>query len=1799
MDTNCAPSGTSVVEAGDGRIAATSDYPDDGHIFVCLRIRNVLSLSQLDLLCHTWNSGSGGGAGGSNSNSGSTAAGGEQSATRRSLSRGANRALQRICFSAVENVVVAHDPKFLDDSACVVRDTDNVVQLLAARNRRGSDRPHVRKFLTSTGTASYFEFDACLVSMDADSMLRMPIVRNSDFIQPPRYGSQEDVYRTTAVHAVTAAVEGVNSCVFAYGQTGSGKTYTLFGDVACIHRDPGVVPRTIEDVFERVEKIGREYVDDTETDYSYRIRLSFFEIYQNEVHCLLSRKGPLRVSFTRDVAGKDVMTVHNLQQHTVANTDNALSLVEMGFRRRQTGETGMNAHSSRSHAILQINVTQWRTNRLTKESVELDATLNIVDLAGSERQKTAKTDGKSREEGIQINQSLTTLSRVINDISNGAKYVNFRDSLLTMVLRDNLGGNSRTFMIATIAPNLCCFQESCATMHYARDVRKIRNRPMINKTFQTRSSLLELNAVLKQDNEKLRKHIGSLLSKVREGGCTLEDFLIFTGEDAVKREISPLLGRVPTEVLSCHTGLKQGDVFTQTLTAATSGPAAPLIVTAHRRYTNVSSVGTSCIEGGKVGITLLTSDVVHFDLSDLVNGAVTGHVGNREAVERLPCSGASERVRGVVEFEHVSQRSCEHHYWLRYVPPEGVSTSPSIISLSDSANAVSASSGVSEKDNARDAGGSVSCCVNGVAFKNGDRWQLTHGDVLCIFLDGAGDTSEQSVLTFHYVDVNYLSHHGGGVNCMNVPDEQLAVHSTDNVPPTLEEEVTQLRRERAKLLSMLQQHERSIEYRTQRELELRSKLSSVVSARNSGNTRKDDDASLCLTPHNTGQLMWDSKDASPPPNPVFLLEGQFRSLVPPVTSTKKGVPGCAFQRSSGSSTFRPTIGSGLPLFEDAARPRGAFCINATREAVTLPDHSDEAANSGRSHSSTSLELADEDVSIHEQQGSEKSSRKGGDDLYQRATASTIAQAVSTVVEEEKKSDIPSVSLSRSALSVSQNAYPEERADQQQQQHHTVNAASESGSVAMLSSKDLVTADDILLNYKTDLGHEGSGHMHVFLSSSEGVRERHRGAKRERVLCERIWSLEQALADLRGAMGVLEGRLRIAQDTNTEYELRLAQLEGDFSDLSKSLNSVTMERTVLLKDVNALEMLLARTEEALNEASKVNEAEVNKRVSYMVEEGRALRVLARLWKRRAMARVAVELGANSNACRSSGSGSRLGSEEPFRSNKQLPWDDLRVESNVSRAKRLLGDCGGKLCSTVKADSALDNKSRKNRSALLEEQRRIIRQLQGDCDKLSASLSNKEDELRVVTFHLQERLAESELGGFRNTNELNERIETLISDGIAKSSHDVRYSSFPPDFQFSGEMIALIRLSLRTLLDRLKVELYVLNRQNLHKLSLLIPAVQLRPESQFRYFFHELRGVVGEIAGKTQRIGAKWSVEEGDILSGLVDHRRRRAGDSLSGLLIWYDHWDLAPKTEHIFYVELIRNREHVIQLARLVRQESRLNTNATSALHAYGTGSCDAVDAIPISSGRDRRRGKDNSVRESRQILERLNEKSKSSVLAKVAVKIKEKSASTQLMHTDQLITAQSTPLNRCDSSVLHLSSPGACFPPVSLVVSPSSTQNSRRKRRAGAAKGGKNRKSSDYSLQLEPETTEKFSRRTTAIVVPVSESDVTVAASTALARDDSVYNFSRKTSNARLPERETPSNASLRASARYGRTLTETLPTFAAFADLVGSLASPPSARRPPRIPQCESARNTQAAVNEINTPKRSLGVAFHRYVKQ
>ncbi|XP_025776796.1 kinesin-like protein KIF14 [Puma concolor] len=313
----------------------------------------------------------------------------------------------------------------------------------------------------------------------------------------PNYASQTTVYETLAIPLLERAFEGYNACLFAYGQTGSGKSYTMMG----LSEEPGIIPRFCEDLFAQVAKKQTQEV-------SYHLEMSFFEVYNEKIHDLLvckgengQRKQPLRVR-EHPVSGP---YVEALSMNVVSSYSDIQSWLELGNKQRATAATGMNDKSSRSHSVFTLVMTQTKIESVEGEEHDhrITSRINLIDLAGSERCSTAQTSGERLKEGVSINKSLLTLGKVISALSEQANrkrgFVPYRESVLTWLLKESLGGNSKTAMIATVSPAASNIEETLSTLRYASQARMIINIAKVNEDMNAK-----LIRELKAEIEKLK-----------------------------------------------------------------------------------------------------------------------------------------------------------------------------------------------------------------------------------------------------------------------------------------------------------------------------------------------------------------------------------------------------------------------------------------------------------------------------------------------------------------------------------------------------------------------------------------------------------------------------------------------------------------------------------------------------------------------------------------------------------------------------------------------------------------------------------------------------------------------------------------------------------------------------------------------------------------------------------------------------------------------------------------------------------------------------------------------------------------------------------------------------------------------------------------------------------------------------------------------------------------------------------------------------------------------------------------------
>ncbi|XP_050170708.1 kinesin-like protein KIF13B isoform X3 [Myiozetetes cayanensis] len=327
-----------------------------------------------------------------------------------------------------------------------------------------------------------FAYDHCFWSMDESVK--------------EKYAGQDVVFKCLGENILQNAFEGYNACIFAYGQTGSGKSYTMMGTAD----QPGLIPKLCSGLFERAQKEENE-------EQSFKVEVSYMEIYNEKVRDLLDPKGSRQSLKVREhsVYGP---YVDGLSKLAVASYKDIESLMSEGNKSRTVAATNMNEESSRSHAVFKIILTHTLYDVQSGTSGEKVGKLSLVDLAGSERATKTGAAGDRLKEGSNINKSLTTLGLVISALADQAagknknKFVPYRDSVLTWLLKDSLGGNSKTAMVATVSPAADNYDETLSTLRYADRAKNIVNHAVVNEDPNAR-----IIRELREEVEKLREQL--------------------------------------------------------------------------------------------------------------------------------------------------------------------------------------------------------------------------------------------------------------------------------------------------------------------------------------------------------------------------------------------------------------------------------------------------------------------------------------------------------------------------------------------------------------------------------------------------------------------------------------------------------------------------------------------------------------------------------------------------------------------------------------------------------------------------------------------------------------------------------------------------------------------------------------------------------------------------------------------------------------------------------------------------------------------------------------------------------------------------------------------------------------------------------------------------------------------------------------------------------------------------------------------------------------------------------------------
>ena len=374
-----------------------------------------------------------------------------------------------------------------------------------------------RELSISDSTCVDFPSDQKSVSVPQDGL--SPLTFRFDHVFSPS-AYQEDIYLKSAKSIVESVMQGYNGTVLAYGQTSSGKTFTMTG----IMEDPvlmGITPRMVTHLF--------DFISNSSDQLEFTVKISYCEIYMERIRDLI------------DISRKDLKVhedkfkgvyIGNLSESYVNSDAGVYDLMKMGTNNREVGFTEMNKGSSRSHAIFIVSVTQTNTQNLSTKVGKL----YLVDLAGSEKVGKTGAAGKRLEEAKTINKSLTVLGQVIMNLTDSkSTHIPYRDSKLTRVLQDSLGGNSKTSLIITCSPSPFNLDETIGTLRFGIRAKSVKNKPKINKEF-TVAELKVLLAKAQEDIDKKTRIIEGLQMEIKSNGGKISTGYSEPGEVIVSLE---------------------------------------------------------------------------------------------------------------------------------------------------------------------------------------------------------------------------------------------------------------------------------------------------------------------------------------------------------------------------------------------------------------------------------------------------------------------------------------------------------------------------------------------------------------------------------------------------------------------------------------------------------------------------------------------------------------------------------------------------------------------------------------------------------------------------------------------------------------------------------------------------------------------------------------------------------------------------------------------------------------------------------------------------------------------------------------------------------------------------------------------------------------------------------------------------------------------------------------------------------------------------------------------------------------
>ncbi|XP_023809429.1 kinesin-like protein KIF13B isoform X2 [Oryzias latipes] len=481
----------------------------------------------------------------------------------------------------------------------------------------------------SRNQSKVFAYDYCFWSMDETDK--------------ERFAGQEVVFQCLGESLLHNAFQGYNACIFAYGQTGSGKSYTMMGS----GDQPGLIPRLCSALFERTKEEQRE-------EESFTVEVSYMEIYNEKVRDLLDPKGSRQTLRVREhkVLGP---YVDGLSRLAVASYKDIESLMSEGNKSRTVAATNMNEESSRSHAVFNIILTHTLKDLKSGTSGEKVSRLSLVDLAGSERAAKTGAAGERLKEGSNINKSLTTLGLVISALAeqgttkNKTKFVPYRDSVLTWLLKDCLGGNSRTAMVATVSPAADNYDETLSTLRYADRAKNIVNHAVVNEDPNAR-----IIRELREEVEKLRVQLTQaeslkapeLKERLEESEKLIQEMTVTWEEKLRKTEEIAQERQKQLESLGISlqsSGIKVGDDKSFLVNLNADPALNELLVYYLKEHTKVGSADSQDIQLCGMGI-----QAEHCVIDITAEGTVflTPHRNARTCVNGSPASSALQLHHG-------------------------------------------------------------------------------------------------------------------------------------------------------------------------------------------------------------------------------------------------------------------------------------------------------------------------------------------------------------------------------------------------------------------------------------------------------------------------------------------------------------------------------------------------------------------------------------------------------------------------------------------------------------------------------------------------------------------------------------------------------------------------------------------------------------------------------------------------------------------------------------------------------------------------------------------------------------------------------------------------------------------------------------------------------------------------------------------------------------------------------------------------------------------------------------------------